>query len=408
MTSRPTTTPSAPASSWRITWADRENERRRRAYRSDVDVWLRHDDHLTRLRIEAVGFLGCTRPRTGLPVDLDDDELVFRVLPAAELVEAEARHVAGLPTPGALTCVDAPGDTLPDGLRAVDAGMAVVTSHRVAFAGRHLRREWRYANLSGFAHHPDVALTLLHTTDRGPLAGLLVPVTAAVNARFYLTLAAAVSAGERAAVVAQLDVLLSDHRNARPTPLPLVEPDEAPLTAVRPDRRATAITALAGVMFATLTAGALGPERAGLPHRAEAGTIATSAGVPGLPGDPVAPHRGTSTAGGAAVRIAADVPSRGSSGRPVIPAAASGSSDATVPPTAPVRTVALPPPASATPGPAPTSGPPLPSASASPTVSASPTAPASPSVSPSASPSPSLHPLTLCLDAFQRPVPCVS
>ncbi|MBM0240566.1 hypothetical protein JNW88_32120, partial [Micromonospora sp. ATA32] len=111
---------------WRIAWAERENERRRRAYDAESEAWHRHNDQLIRLRIEAAGFLGCTQPRTDLPVDLDDDEVVYRVLPAAELVEAEARHVSGLPTPGltvAAASLDAPGHALPRGVRVVDAGM---------------------------------------------------------------------------------------------------------------------------------------------------------------------------------------------------------------------------------------------------------------------------------------------
>ena len=87
---------------WRIAWAERENERRQRAYRDATDAWRHRDDHLARLRIEAASFLGCTQPRTGLPVELDDDELVFRVLPVAQLVEAEARHIPGPAQPGRL------------------------------------------------------------------------------------------------------------------------------------------------------------------------------------------------------------------------------------------------------------------------------------------------------------------
>ncbi|MEU7589092.1 hypothetical protein AB0A95_22715 [Micromonospora sp. NPDC049230] len=246
---------------WRIAWAERENERRQRVYRDATDAWLRRDDHLARLRIEAAGFLGCTQPRTGLPVDLDDDELVFRVLPVAQLVEAEARHVPGLPRPGPCDFASASAEALPAGLRAVDTGMAVVTSHRVAFAGRAQRREWHHADLVGPAHHPHVPVTLL--PDHRRLSGLLVPVNAVVNFRFYLTLAVAVAAGERADVAARVDALRSAHRHARPTPLPMVGPEDAPRTAVRPDRRALGAAAVAAVVFATLGPGALGPSAMG-------------------------------------------------------------------------------------------------------------------------------------------------
>ncbi|WP_433118153.1 hypothetical protein [Micromonospora sp. CA-246542] len=258
-------------SSWRLAWAERENERRRRAYRDATDAWQRRDDHLVRLRIEAASFIGCTQPRAGLPVDLDVDEVVFRVLPVATLVEAEARHIPGLPTPGSCSFAEPSSEALPPGLRAVDTGMAVVTSRRVAFAGREHRREWRYADRLGVAHHPDVPVTLLHDDSR--LSGLRVPASAAVNVRFYLTLAAASAAGDRLAVVGQLDALLAAHQASPPVPLPTVGPSDAPLTAVRPDRRALAVAAVATVVFATLGPGAVGPSPAGPMRRAEAATI---------------------------------------------------------------------------------------------------------------------------------------
>ncbi|MGW3809184.1 hypothetical protein [Micromonospora sp. NPDC005113] len=400
-------------SPWRIAWAERENQRRRREYRSETDAWLRRNDHLTRLRIEAAGFLGCTQPRTGLPVDLDDDELVFRVLPIAELVEAEARHVAGLPTPGTATFADTPAGPLPNGLRVVDAGMAVVTSHRVAFAGGERRREWRYADLVGPAHHPDVPLTLLHTTDRSPLAGLLVPATAAVNARFYLTLALAVAAGERAAVTAQLDALLDAHQRTRPTPLPFAVPEEAPLTALRPGRRVVAVRTVAMVVFATLGPGALGPGQAGTVQRAEETAVTTPDAptavdvlVPALPVGPVAPERWRAGSVGHTVPArttdgAPYAPPSTTSARPAAPVApapstAVGPPTAEGPPTAPGPTASTAP----TPGPAPTTDPPPVNRSIMPTASPTPTAPASPSPSPS----PDAALLTLCLDPLQLPL----
>ncbi|WP_159451073.1 hypothetical protein [Micromonospora cremea] len=403
MTSRPTATPSR----WRITWAERENERRRRAYRGETDAWLRRKDHLTRLRIEAAGFLGCTQPRTGLPVDLADDELVFRVLPIVELVEAEARHVTGLPTPGPVTFADTPTGALPKGLRVVDAGAAIVTSHRVAFAGREHRREWRYADQAAAAHHPDVPLTLLHTTDRSPLAGLLVPATAAVNARFYLTLAIAAAAGERAAVTARLDALLDAHQRTRPTPLPFAVPQEAPLTALRPGRRVVAVATVATVVFATLGPGALGPEQARTVQRAEETAVTTpdaptavDALVPALPVGPVAPEPGRAGSVGRTVPArttggAPDGPSSTTAVRPAVPDVPSPST-AVDPPTAPSPSASSAP----TPGPALTTDPPPVGRPALPSTSASPTA----SASPSPSPSPDAALITLCLDPLQLPL----
>ncbi|MEW2430283.1 hypothetical protein AB0877_19945 [Micromonospora sp. NPDC047644] len=385
---------------WRIAWAERENERRQRAYRDATDAWRHRADHLARLRIEAASFLGCTQPRTGLPVALDDDELVFRVLPVATLVEAEARHVPGLPTPGPCSFAEPSSDALPPGLRIVDAGMAVVTSRRVAFGGREHRREWRYADLVGPAHHPDVPVTLL--PDRCRLDGLLVPANAVVNFRFYLTLAAA---DDRAAVIAQMDALLAAHRADPPAPPPVVDPDDAPLTAVRPDRRALGAAAVAAVVFVTLGPGALGPTALG----------------PGAwgPRGPVP----------SAEIIAWDVPKAGTvlvPTGPVAPRSRVGSADSAVwhPPSAPVvrpsasaevstvpsRVVAVALPPAATPPVVPT-----PSASSVPTsappVSASPTPPVAsasplrtPTVTPTPTPSPDPGLLAICLDPVQLPV----
>ncbi|WCN82513.1 hypothetical protein [Micromonospora sp. LH3U1] len=388
------------SSPWRIAWAERENERRQRAYRDATDAWLRRNDHLVRLRIEAAGFLGCTQPRTGLPVDLDDDELVFRVVPSAELVEAEARHVPGLPTPGSCDFADTSDVALPAGLRIVDTGMAVVTSHRVAFAGGERRREWTYADLVGAAHHPDVPVTLL--PDHSRLLGLLVPASAVVNFRFYLTLTVAVAAGERAAVIAQLDALLAAHQDARPTPSLLVGPDEAPLTAVRPDRRALAAAAVAAVVFATTGPGALGSERADPSHFAAvvAMDVPRAVLVPGLP---VGPMAGKARAG-SVDRATQSRPYAPSAVRPVVLASrpvASGAvepSIAVVPSPAATPSVAPAPSASSvpTPGPVPTTNPP---ALPTPTASASPSLPA-----PTATPSSDPALLTVCLDPLQLPL----
>ncbi|GAA4568710.1 hypothetical protein GCM10023176_23670 [Micromonospora coerulea] len=277
------TIPSATLPRWRITWAERENDRRRRAHHAEIEAWVRRNDQLIRLQIEAATFRGYAQPRTGLPVDLDDDEVIYRVLPAAELVEAEARHGFGLPTPGltvATTSIDAPARTLPRGLRVVDAGMAVVTDRRVSFAGRESGREWTYADMVGPAHHPDTPITLLHTTDGRRLTGLLVPTAATVNFRFYLTLAFAAAAGQRVAVAAQIDALRDAHRRARPTPPPPAEPEHAPLTAVRPDRRLATVAAVVALTFATLPVGGFGAEHGGPPYRAYSRAVVATTGGP--------------------------------------------------------------------------------------------------------------------------------
>ncbi|MDG4836921.1 hypothetical protein O7631_10375 [Micromonospora sp. WMMD967] len=383
---------------WRIAWAERENERRQRAYRDASDAWQRRDDHLARLRVEAAGFLGCTQPRTGLPVDLADDELVFRVLPVATLVEAEARHVPGLPTPGgACSYADAWSEALPPGLRAVDTGMAVVTSHRVAFGGREHRREWRYADLVGPAHHPDTPFTLL--PDHSRLSGLLVPANAVVNFRFYLTLAVAT---DRTAVLAQVDALLAAHRAARPAPIVLAEPDDAPLTAVRPDRRALGAAAIAAVVFATVGPGALGPRSSGveLPvsvQRAEIAALDVPRVAPVAlpPVGPVAPRSRVGTAA-SAVWSPPHTPA-------VRPSTAAAVSRAVSPAVTVAEAPAVTP--SAVPAPSPTSAP-TPGPTTEPSTSPVPTPPVastSPTPTPTETPSPNSL-LAVCLDPLQLPL----
>ncbi|MFD6683245.1 hypothetical protein [Micromonospora parva] len=400
---------SLPCAPWRIAWAERENDRRQRAYRDATDAWRRRDDHLARLRIEAASFLGCTQPRTGLPVDLDDGELVFRVLPVATLVEAEARHVPGLPTPGLWSLAETSSEELPPGLRIVDTGMAVVTSRRVAFGGREHRREWRYADLIGPAHHPDVPVTLL--PDRGRLSGLLVPAGAVVNFRFYLTLAAA---DDRAAVIAQVDALLAAHRAARPAPVLLAEPEDAPLTAVRPDRRALGAAAVAAVVLVTLGPGALGPGALGpgalgpggwgphgpVPSAAEIVTMevprAGALLVPIGPVTPVAPRSRIGSAESAVWSPAVRRPTPPAVSTLVAPAVE------VTPPPIPTPTVAPAPPTSPvpTPDPAPTTDPPASALPTPPVASLTPTPTATVTATPSSDPGL----LAICLDPLQLPL----
>ncbi|MGC4771061.1 hypothetical protein ACLQ25_19070 [Micromonospora sp. DT44] len=383
---------------WRTAWAERENERRQRAYRDATDAWQRRDDHLVRLRIEAASFLACTQPRTGLPVELDDDELVFRVLPGATLVEAEARHVPGLPTPGLCSFAEPSSEALPASLRAVDTGMAVVTSRRVAFGGQEHRREWRYDDLTGPAHHPDVPVTLL--PDRGRLDGLLVPAGAVVNFRFYLTLA---TSEDRAAVITQVDALLAAHRAVPPAPPALVGPDDAPLKAVRPDRRAIGAAAVAALVFVTLGPGALGPGASGsvgpVPSAEIVALDLPRAGATLVPLSLVGPVPPRTRIGSAVSAVSTAPPAwtvrqaaPTDASTVVSPVVAVARPPAAAPPVVPTPSV------SAVPTPVPPTDPP---ASALPTP---PVASASPTPTPTATATPDAGVLAICLDALQLPV----
>ncbi|MEU0078754.1 hypothetical protein ABZY58_12710 [Micromonospora tulbaghiae] len=286
----------------RLAWARRENERRRQAYETAARIWRRRAEHLDRLSMEAAGFRGCALPGTALPVPLDDGEVVYRILPTVDLVEATARHLPGLPLPGRTLAgrLDPADGPPPAGLRVVDSGSAVVTDRRVAFAGHDVRRDWPLRDLRGLGHHPDRPVTLLHDADAGTAAGLRVPAPGAANARFYLTLAHADATGTRQAVVEDVEALRSAHRAARPRPPRPLGPWDAPAERALPQRLAAAgvaaVAVLLGVTSAgtwTATAGQTDP--AGRPAAVPATTAAPSvpstspAAIPVGPSSPPAP-----------------------------------------------------------------------------------------------------------------------
>ncbi len=283
----------------RLAWARRENERRRQAYENAARAWRRRAEHLDRLRIEAADFHGCVLPGTALPVPLDDGEVVYRILPTVDLVEATARHLPGLSVPGGTLagCLDPVEGPLPAGLRVVASGAAVVTDRRVVFAGPDVGREWPLRSLRGPGHHPGRPVTLLHGADGGAPAGLRVPAPGAANARFYLTLAHADATGTREVVVEDVEALWSAHRAARPRPPRPLGPCDAPAERALTQRLAaagvTAVAVLLGVTSAgtwTATAGQTDPAgRTGV-HPATAPAPAVSSAPPvATPVGPSAP-----------------------------------------------------------------------------------------------------------------------
>ncbi|MFE9959672.1 hypothetical protein [Micromonospora sp. NPDC005299] len=384
-----------------IAWARRENERRRCAYEAAARTWRRRNEHLERLHIEATGFHGCTLPGTELPVGLDDGEVVYRIVPVVELVEAEARHVPGLPAPDpALTAdlLDPADGALPAGLRVVDTGAAVVTDRRVAFAGRAGRREWAHDDLLGLGHHTDLPVTLLHPGDGARPAGLRVPVTGAANFRFYLTLAYAAATGTRDAVVTQLDALLAAHRAARPRPPRPLGVADAPAARRRPERLAAAGAVAVAVLLGVSAAGTW-PATAGSVHQARAATVGPAAVPDDLAPDPVLTTPGQPD--GAPTRSPAGEPTR-------LPRPADGGRRPAVAGT-PVRIgteqIAVPAPSRVTTPPptAPSTPPPVVSPTGSPPPAVAPTG--SPTVAPTASPSPSEPTLAgICLDPLRLPL----
>ncbi|MEU4752204.1 hypothetical protein AB0F93_14645, partial [Micromonospora tulbaghiae] len=198
-------------STWRYRWAHRQNERRQRAFRAADEAWRRRDEELRRLRTLAVSFHGSAQAGVGLPMELAPGEVVFWTLPAAQLVEV--RHTAVLPAPELTVDPDPPvlRPRRPEGVKVVDAGLAVLTNRRLVLLGGRGRRDWAYGRMTGLSHDPGTPVTLIQVLDRRRTSGLLLPTGAAADFRFTLTLAFADAIEQRAAVVAELDELIAEH-----------------------------------------------------------------------------------------------------------------------------------------------------------------------------------------------------
>ncbi|MEH0844430.1 hypothetical protein V6U81_18780 [Micromonospora sp. CPCC 205711] len=232
-------------STWRYRWAQRQNERRQRSYRDAEQAWQCRADELRRLRTLAVDLQGSVAAGAGLPLELAPGELVFWTMPAAQLVEV--RHTAVLPAPDLTVEVDAVPlhHRLPDGVRPVDAGIAVLTNRRLVLLGGRGRRDWAYGKMTGLSHDAAAPVTLIQVLDRRRTSGLLLPAGAAADFRFILTLAFADAIEQRASVAAQLDELIAEHAQTQPFRPPIATPAQARLAARVPGGRRTVAVAAA-------------------------------------------------------------------------------------------------------------------------------------------------------------------
>ncbi|SCG40270.1 hypothetical protein GA0070613_0744 [Micromonospora inositola] len=293
-----------------------------------MEAWRRRHDELRQVCAWAEEPEERGEPPAGLPVPLEQGEVVAAVQPAADLIEVTARHAAGLPAPE-LTVVPIE-DTgrspwLPRGVAVVDAGTAVVTDRRLILVGRDGIREWAYAQLASVAHDPREPYTLLHPHDGGRIAGVRLPRAAASAFRLRLTLAYAEATGARDALLDRLDEAVVAHWRTRPADPAPAAPAEAPVVArlARPGLVAAvavlvAVAAVAGaVRWSTADRPVVGMEIDGGPGPAPTGPSepSPSTGVgapvsstaatdgPGAPGSsrpgtaPWAPSSGPATSG---------------------------------------------------------------------------------------------------------------
>ncbi|MET8370085.1 hypothetical protein ACPXB1_02885 [Micromonospora sp. DT68] len=230
-------------STWRYRWAHRQNVRRVSTFRGAEAAWRRRDDELRRLRALAADFHGSAAAGAGLPLELGDGEVVLWALPAAQLVEV--RHTTVLPAPD--LAVAPPAGPLrprrPDGVRVIDAGMAVITSRRLVLLGGRGRRDWAYGRMTGLAHDPAAPVTLIQVLDRPRTSGLMLPADAAADFRFKLTLAFADAIEQRPAVLAQLDELIAEHDQLKPFRPAVATPAQARLLSFVPGGRRTVAVA---------------------------------------------------------------------------------------------------------------------------------------------------------------------
>ncbi|MFV2103717.1 hypothetical protein [Micromonospora sp. LOL_024] len=246
-------------STWRYRWARQQNERRLRLFRSAEGTWRHRDEELRRLRTLAEQCHGSAGAGDGLPLELAAGEVVLRVVPGGQLVEM--RHTAVLPAPD-LTVAAQTGrlrKRIPEGVRVVDAGMAVITNRRLVLLGGRGRRDWAYGRMTGLAHDPHASVTLLQVLDRRPVSGVLLRPDAAAEFRFVLTLAFADAIEQRQAVVDQLDELVAEHARLRPSRPGIATPGQARLSALIPGGRRTVVVAAALAVMVPVALANSGP-----------------------------------------------------------------------------------------------------------------------------------------------------
>lgn len=139
------------------------------------------------------------RPARDVPswLELRRGEKVRWNLPRARLIELPDWR--GLRAPDQLSdqqpATSFAGE-MPRPSRIVDEGPVVITDQRVAFGGSCYRQDWLFSRLVGMAHDTQTPCTVLRSTDRTKIAGLVVAPAAARDFRLNLTRAVSAATGD--------------------------------------------------------------------------------------------------------------------------------------------------------------------------------------------------------------------
>ena len=197
-------------------------------------AWQAENERLRALVEKARAFRGFTGKEIDrVPVALRPGERVYAIIVGARLIEPRSAggiwHGVSVRVPGSKSMRHRVGATKgsrvrgADSRKEVDAGTAVITDKRVAFAGSKQSREWEWAKCLGVRRQADVPSAAISSTQR--TSGIAYDAETTGDLRFRLELAYAVGTGEDDDLIAELEGELTAHQARRPgAPLPPPQP----------------------------------------------------------------------------------------------------------------------------------------------------------------------------------------
>jgi hypothetical protein len=199
-------------------------------------AWQAENERLRALVKKAREFRGLTGKEIDrVPVALRPGERVYAIIVGARLMEPRSTggsgHGVAVRIPGSKSMRDRVGATKGSDVRVadspteVDAGTAVITDKRVAFAGSKQSREWQWAQCLGVRHQADVTSAAIAVSSQQRTSGIAYDAETTGDLRFRLELAYAVATGEDDDLIAELEGEFAAHQARRPgAPLPPPQP----------------------------------------------------------------------------------------------------------------------------------------------------------------------------------------